>query len=93
MAKKQGLTQLVAERDFGKLLALICVSDHPIDDSDTKNGRWFWGHVYSFGDDDSSHWWFKARSEKTLLNAMVKRFTSANKRSTQRAKPRSARAS
>lgn len=76
--KKESLTSIIKGRDFGRLRMLVTYSDH-------ENGRWYWGHVYGPGDDDTSHWWIKRRSEKALLNAMVKKFTSTNKR-----KPKSA---
>jgi hypothetical protein len=77
--KKESLTSVIKGRDFGTLRMLVTYSDY-------EGKRWYWGHCYGPGDDDTSHWWIKRRSEKALLNAMVKKFTSTNKPSAKRRK-------
>ena len=76
--KKESLASIIKGRDFGTLRMLVTMSNH-------KEGRWYWGHIYGPGDDDTSHWWIKRRSEKELLNAIVKKFTSTNTRKPKRA--------
>ena len=71
--KPKSLTQLISDRNFGVLRAFIALCDCG------GNGKFYVGHIYSAGDDDTSHWYVKRRSIPALLKAMEKKLSENNK--------------